>query len=362
MRQPMRGFIGRVRDVAAAATSRSAAATLREAAAGACSAVGDSELEAALRRVTHSDCAAVPSEALHAVINLASESEEALAVVLRHVEEHATAPKAEWRRIHGALALLERLLRTRPDPAHGWSGPLVGRIWYEAKMQDRIQALTCFEYVEDNRVALLIRRVATSVRTAAEEAHSLADDQENPLDQERSPAADSRPESARSGGSGAVFNAVAGGSSPSSSGGGCGESKVAPSLMGRPTASASACGGGCGRAEASAAAAAAAANGSLRNAASALDALRDPGTRSGRPPVVACRGGTDARGSSEERVGNSAEGAQPRLQSALCRCCCLCLRRRQGPSASSGAVAGTPKDQADTEEPVYGEADSLLVA
>lgn len=156
-----------------------------------------SELETALRRVTHSDCAAVPSEAVYEAVRLASESEESLALVLRHVEENIAAPPREWRRVHGAVALLERLLR--PGPAAGrCSESLVGRVWYEVKVQERLKVLATFDYPEDPRVALLLRRAAVAAQAEAEKqvlADSLG------YEEEGSTAPDSRSDSARSGNS-----------------------------------------------------------------------------------------------------------------------------------------------------------------
>lgn len=120
-------------------------------------------LELALRRVTHTDCAVVPSEAIEEVVSAASETEHALALVLRHVEENACAPAKEWRRIKGSLALLEKMLRP------GLNGEaLVGRMWYEGKMEKRLKTLVSFHHEEDPRVAGLIKHAATATLRAAE--------------------------------------------------------------------------------------------------------------------------------------------------------------------------------------------------
>lgn len=153
----MRGLLARVRGAAGPSV--------------ACVAGGDSELEVALRRVTHSDCAVVPPESLAEVVRLAAESEESLAVVLRHIEESASAPPAEWRRVHGALRLFERLIRHgRGTGRSGADEPLVGQLWFEAKLEERLKALLAFEYAEDRRVALLVRRAAGLAQAAAEAA------------------------------------------------------------------------------------------------------------------------------------------------------------------------------------------------
>jgi len=139
---------------------------------------GGSSIEAALRQVTHTDCAVVPAEALHEAVRLACSSEEALALVLRHVEENVTASAKEWRRINGSLALLERLLRPgtaggdSPSGAQGrdaFGESLVGRMWYEAKVETRLKDLINFDFPEDQRVAGVIKRSAKAALRAAEQ-------------------------------------------------------------------------------------------------------------------------------------------------------------------------------------------------
>jgi len=133
--------------------------------------VGGTPLEVALRQVMHSECAAVPQESLAQVVRLAAESEESLCFVLRRIEEGAVAPPTEWRRIHGALLLLERLIRHKGGSDRSScrdSGPLVGRLWFEAKMEARLKVLVDFEFPQDRRVALLIRRAASSAQSAAD--------------------------------------------------------------------------------------------------------------------------------------------------------------------------------------------------
>jgi len=128
-------------------------------------------LEVALRQVMHSECAAIPQESLAQVVRLAAESEESLCCVLRRIEEGAMAPPTEWRKIHGALLLLERLIRHKGGGDHTScrdSGPLVGRLWFAAKMETRLKVLVDFEFPQDKRVAILIRRAATSAQSAAE--------------------------------------------------------------------------------------------------------------------------------------------------------------------------------------------------
>lgn len=136
---------------------------LRKEAAGEGAGGAGTPLEAALRRVTHSQSVAVPSGAVDEVVCLACESEEALALVLRHIEENAGAAAKEWRRIHGSLVLLEKMLKP------GLNGEsLVGRTWYEGKIQERLLILADFQWEDDPRVAGLIKRAAGTAIRAAE--------------------------------------------------------------------------------------------------------------------------------------------------------------------------------------------------
>ncbi|CAE7692366.1 unnamed protein product [Symbiodinium pilosum] len=119
-----------------------------------------SELEVVLRRVTHADCAAIPAEDLAAAVRWAKGSEEALAKSLKHIQENITANPSDWRRIHGALALFEALA------AEG--GALIGRSWFEVKLQARLKDLQTFSYDADPRVASLVQRAAKSANSVAE--------------------------------------------------------------------------------------------------------------------------------------------------------------------------------------------------
>ncbi|CAE8623864.1 unnamed protein product, partial [Polarella glacialis] len=94
----------------------------------------------------------------------------------------------EWRRIHGALCLLERLLRPVAEAgAADCDEVLVGRSWFEAKMQGRLSVLEHFDYAEDPRVVKLVRRAATAARQTAER-HVLCDEGDEEWGQRRSEA------------------------------------------------------------------------------------------------------------------------------------------------------------------------------
>lgn len=134
---------------------------------------GDAALQAVLKRVTHGNTATVPREALREVERMADLSEDALAVVLKHIEETVRVPPNEWRKIHGALKLMEQLLRSSEKES-----ALVGKVWFEVKMLARLDELVDFKYDEDSRVALLIKRTASSVRHAAEQ--TILTEQDSP--------------------------------------------------------------------------------------------------------------------------------------------------------------------------------------
>eukprot|EP00930_Biecheleria_cincta_P077279 TRINITY_DN64564_c0_g1_i1.p1 TRINITY_DN64564_c0_g1~~TRINITY_DN64564_c0_g1_i1.p1 ORF type:complete len:287 (+),score=51.73 TRINITY_DN64564_c0_g1_i1:73-933(+) len=143
-------------------------------------------LDALLQRIAA--CAAIPREDLDQAASLACQSESALAILLRHIEENIAAPASEWRRIHGAVALLERLLR-----AKGCEGEaLVGQAWYEAKMQDKLSNLAHFECSEDTRVSQLMKRAVANVQSAAEKY--LDDD--DAVDDAEKPSAEDQTDSA----------------------------------------------------------------------------------------------------------------------------------------------------------------------
>lgn len=100
---------------------------------------------------------------------LAAESEEARSVVLKEVEDCLHAAPKEWRRIYGALVLLEQLLRhggERGQDGAGISDSLVSREWLE-RQRTRIDLMASFDYPEDKRVASLIRNGARQAGRAA---------------------------------------------------------------------------------------------------------------------------------------------------------------------------------------------------
>lgn len=329
----MRGLLGRVR-----ATPQGGVI--------ACGTSGNTALDVALQRVTHSQCAAVPTEALEEAVRLAGESEDALATVLRHVEEHATAPGREWRRVHGALALLERLMRPRPSGGHS-RGPLVGRIWFDTKLQARLKTLSHFDFPEDPRVALVVRRAALTAQNTADkyldacsdEELSTAPDSRDPLDSSRSAG------SAQSGDT-AVEKRKA--TTPRQLTPRSPEvlpqrdSPATPSLVGRPAPlEASTLEPPRRRQDTTAAAANAA--GDFRRAASALDALREPDTR--QPSLKTRQPSLKASPSALATRSSWESTAEPRR-------CCWCLRR-----AGRQAVPTAEPGEADGD---IDEVDSLL--
>mmetsp|Transcript_35642 Transcript_35642/g.83383 ORF Transcript_35642/g.83383 Transcript_35642/m.83383 type:complete len:356 (+) Transcript_35642:74-1141(+) len=143
-----------------------------------------SPLELKLQQVTGSQCAAVPREALQEAARLAAESEEALAVALRHIEENLVLPPADWRRIHGALVLLERLLSSGEGDSLECGSP-IGSVWYQAKVEDRLEVLESFSHPEDSRVAMLVRRAATAVKVAAKKHFSEEEESESRFESSR---------------------------------------------------------------------------------------------------------------------------------------------------------------------------------
>lgn len=154
--------------------------------------VGDATLQAALRSVTHTNTATVSREALREVERLADVNEDALAAVLKHIEENAREPPKEWRKIHGALKLLEQFLQGSEKDSS-----LIGRVWFEVKMLPHLNEFENFSYEADERVQLLIRRTAASVRHAAEHTILLDLDSPSSLPTEGGAAATSRREAER---------------------------------------------------------------------------------------------------------------------------------------------------------------------
>lgn len=324
-------------------------------------------LDLALRRVTHTDCAAVPSEAVHEVVRLASESEEALAIVLRHVEDNACAPARDWRKINGAIVLLERLIN--PGPAGGntpkgaqsknsRSESLVGRMWYEAKMEDRLKDLDNFHFPEDQRVATLIKRAASATLKAAESKLPVDDvttstDITNEIRLESGtqhlgevPAGGTNMEKMHNGGheKAGARSSVEQSHSDQSSLAEC-HRRISPSqkasdesrgvsatAVGRPSLRMDRA--GTDEMEA----AASAKNANLQNVASALDALRDTGTRWEAPPTPP---------SSDEEQPITKQSSKKSSPDEASYSFCCCCRRRQRPES--------------TEPPGDNEDDTLLL-
>lgn len=153
----MRSLLARARDVRDVARTKLDGAVATVAAARR----ETSQLDLALRRVTHTDCAAIPAEDVQNALQLILESEDSLAKALRHIQENVVAPAEDWRRINGALALFEALASSKEGAA------LVGRSWYEVKMEARLKELQNFSHDSDPRVATLIHRAALGASRAA---------------------------------------------------------------------------------------------------------------------------------------------------------------------------------------------------
>jgi len=320
-RRFMRGFLGRITQSSQPGLS-----------------CGDGPIGQLLRPITHGATVAAP-EAVAEVTRLALQNEEDLAVALRHVEENVVATPAEWRRVHGSLQLLQSFLQPESAGADD-NDPLIGRIWFETKIQDRLVTLSDFDYGEDSRVSSLIRRLASNCRRLAEK--NVLVDCDVLSDEDRHSS--SRPESVRSAEStGELHRPV-----PASS-------KAAISTIGKPSGVAEKpvpdlggdrrdpcdesplAGRTWRRAEA-------AAKGSLRSAASALDALRDMDTKTGL--------------SERDRLASTPttpSSPQPRR-------CCGCLWRILGEGNAADVVPQcSPSKDSDLDSNISaGEASNLL--
>lgn len=240
----------------------------------------------------------MPLETLQEAVRLASESEDALAVVLRHIEENVSVPPQEWRRIHGSLALLARMISG--GATNTYNEPLIGHLWFEAKMQERLKALMLFEHPEDRRVAVLVRRAAATAQTAAER-HILAEHE----GEECLSGKGSWPSSPK----GALTSSLAADRAPGSlqalprTANPQDGSRAQATVIGRTAMPA---------AEASAPAAASVTG--LLNAANALEALNDPGTRDAAGPAGAT--------SAPLQEAPAGAGAPAQELTPPRRCCC----------------------------------------
>lgn len=145
----------------------------------------DDPLSLALRKVTHTDTAAVPQQHIWEAYQLAIESEATVVRALRHIEENIEAPASEWRRLHGTLLLLDCMLRPPPQDRAGPGlkcGKPVGRLWYEAKASKHVRRLCSFAHAKDSRVSSLIQHSARNVKDAADKHLSDDEDEEWPTE------------------------------------------------------------------------------------------------------------------------------------------------------------------------------------
>lgn len=113
----------------------------------------------ALRKLLNSESAAVPDDVLEELCRRAREDKEgAGSRVSKHVEENLRVDFSKWRRIHGALALIEKALRNNPDVdvLGDWGMDVAG-------LRCRLRELMQFQHGEDERICKLLRNKATAV-------------------------------------------------------------------------------------------------------------------------------------------------------------------------------------------------------
>lgn len=132
---------------------------------------GASQLEADLRRITESETIDAPKETL-AMIVQASHNQEDRLVIMTHLQTcMAEANGKRWRRVYGALVLVEHLLqRGSPElvaeTADGLHFDLVQRLTF----------LSRFSFEADKRVEGIIREKAGQLRTELLDKQELAED------------------------------------------------------------------------------------------------------------------------------------------------------------------------------------------
>jgi hypothetical protein len=119
---------------------------------------GNKTLPADLKRITHSGVLDIPKEVLAPVIE-ASNSEEDRPEIMKHVRECLAEPCGKhWRRIYGALVLVEALAKS--------GSPALMTETAEGRHFDLVQRLSFLEHFEnsDKRVMNNIRKKAESLR------------------------------------------------------------------------------------------------------------------------------------------------------------------------------------------------------
>lgn len=124
---------------------------------------GKTSLETDLKRVTELGVIEVPKEFLAVIVESSKEDEEQRRAIMGHLRETLAEPSSiRWRRIHGALVLVEELLE------HGAPELLVETA--EGRHFDLVQRLSLLERFEnsaDKRVQNSIRSKATALRALA---------------------------------------------------------------------------------------------------------------------------------------------------------------------------------------------------
>eukprot|EP00746_Dinoflagellata_sp_MGD_P014412 gnl/MRDRNA2_/MRDRNA2_131566_c0_seq1.p1 gnl/MRDRNA2_/MRDRNA2_131566_c0~~gnl/MRDRNA2_/MRDRNA2_131566_c0_seq1.p1 ORF type:complete len:391 (+),score=88.42 gnl/MRDRNA2_/MRDRNA2_131566_c0_seq1:161-1333(+) len=117
-------------------------------------------LGAALRKLLNTESAAVPREVLEDLCGRAAEDPEgAGARVGKHIESHLKANSLQWRRIHGALALLDHAVRICPadiEALEKWGIKL-------PELRTELRDLKSFDRDKDERVCKLVQNKATVV-------------------------------------------------------------------------------------------------------------------------------------------------------------------------------------------------------
>lgn len=117
-------------------------------------------LGAALRQLLNTESAAVPKEVLEDLCRRATEDQEgAGGRVAKHIESHLKASSSQWRRIHGALVLLDHALRIRPADIEA-----IGKWGLKLpELRTELKGLKNFDKDKDKRACKLVQNKASAV-------------------------------------------------------------------------------------------------------------------------------------------------------------------------------------------------------